>query len=155
MRPRTIMNTHQGIYTIKRHHKYVGNKHPRYKSSWEARFMNFLEENKMVLKWGYEFIKIPYKLPDASLHTYYVDFYVEIYDVTGKLQKYLIEIKPNAQTGSKSVPNKPKTNNKKSLDNYNAKMRTIHINQFKWEAANYYCKSHGLTFIVLTEDICT
>lgn len=154
MPKRGPMNTYAGWYKVRRPKKYIGQKPPYYRSSWEARFMNFLEENKMVKRWGSENLKVPYKLPDASTHNYIIDFYVEIYDTAGKLQKYAVEIKPNSQTGNKAQPRKPKNNSKKAWDNYNAKMKKIHVNQFKWEAATRFCKSRGFKFIVLTEDVC-
>ena len=147
------MATYKGKYRLKRPDKYIGNKVPTYRSSWEATFMTFLEENKMVKRWSSEWIKIPYQLPDSTTHTYITDFYVEIYDTSGNLQRYVVEIKPNSQTGMKKIPSKPKNNNKKAWDRYNRERKTILINQFKWEAAQRYCKAHGFKFIVLTEDV--
>jgi len=147
------MNTYTGKYELKRPKKYIGSKLPTYRSSWEATFMAFLEENKMVKRWSSEFIKIPYQLPDATSHTYITDFYVEIYDNVGNLQKFIVEVKPNAQTGHKNIPSKPKNNNKKAWDRYNSERKVILVNQFKWEAAQRFCKTHGFKFIVLTEDV--
>ena len=140
---------YKGKYIVKNIDKYLGNKMPTFRSSWEKKFMIYLDSNTNILKWGSEILKIPYTYQlDNKQHNYYTDFYVILKDVTGTIQKYVIEIKPFSQL---SKPKKPKINNKKSMQSYNYKMKTYIKNQNKWKTAIAYCNSKGLKFKILTE----
>ena len=96
---------------------------PEYRSSWELKFMEYLDKSDNILYWGTEAFSIKYISPkDNRQHRYYIDFVF----MTKNNEKHLIEIKPKAQC------NDP-------------------VNLAKWEAAEQYCKVIGATFSVVTE----
>lgn len=140
-------NYTQGIYKPSNPRKYAGTKYPRYLSSWELRFFRWCDNNDRVIKWGSETCKVPYISPvDGKMHKYLVDNVVHMKSKTGKLLKYLVEIKPKKQTR----PPKSHGNKKKTTMIYESTMYII--NQAKWEAARLYCKKHNYKFVILTED---
>jgi hypothetical protein len=126
---------------MKRPEKYVGNKMPTYRSSWEWSFMNFCDNNDSVVKWASEAIQIPYVDPLTERHTVYVpDFFIQYVDKHGRMQLELIEIKPASQTVLERVG--------KSAHNQSQFIK----NQAKWAAAGNWCKQQGLKFRILNEN---
>ena len=76
----------QGKYVIKNPDKYVGNKIPTYRSSWEWHFMRFCDLDERILKWASEAVQIPYRCPLTGKRTVYVlDFFIQYADKQGKL----------------------------------------------------------------------
>ena len=128
-------------YKPKNPEKYIGNKPPIYRSSWEMSFMNFCDTNKSILRWGSEIVKIPYRNPLTGKHTVYVpDFFIEYVDKNGVRHMELIEIKPANQQLLEKV-GKNKVN------------QALYIkNQAKWQAAQIWAKQNGIKFRVLNED---
>ena len=51
----------QGKFEMKNPSKYIGNKTPMARSSWETVFMRMLDEHQGVAKWASESIQIPYR----------------------------------------------------------------------------------------------
>lgn len=149
--------TSQGIYKVINREKYIGSynwvsktitkENPKYKSSWEERVMTFLDNNKKVIKWGYEIINIPYFM-NGKTHKYFLDFYVEVYDKNNIVKKYLLEVKPFKAV---KIPKKPRNNNTKAMRRYLYERRQYVQNSNKWNSANAFCIRKGLQFIVLTE----
>tara|TARA_B100000902_G_scaffold5970_1_gene7808 strand:+ start:4231 stop:4683 length:453 start_codon:yes stop_codon:yes gene_type:complete len=130
----------QGNYSVQNPEKFVGNKQPFARSSWEMAFMRFCDSHPNITKWASENVKIPYRHPFSGKITNYVpDFMVQYTDKNGKTRVDLIEIKPKAQTLQE-----------KARDKYD-KM-SIQVNAVKWEAAQAWCKAKGLHFKVITED---
>ena len=81
----------QGKFNCKFPEKYIGNKTPTYRSSWEFAFMNFCDSHPAVEKWASEAIKIPYRNPLTGKHTIYVpDFFISYADRGGKRKVELI-----------------------------------------------------------------
>jgi hypothetical protein len=75
----------QGKFTMTRPDKYVGNKIPTYRSSWEWSFMRFCDTNESVQKWASEAIQIPYRDPLTGKQTVYVpDFFIQYVDKKNK-----------------------------------------------------------------------
>lgn len=143
-------NIKKGIYTVKNKNKYIGKENPNYRSSWEERFCWFCDNNKKVLKWGFENITILYYYPiDKKIHRYYLDFYCEIIDNNNNIKKYLIEVKPKKEL---SPPKSPKNNNKKAKKRYLIEASTYVKNQCKWKAATEYCNKRGMIFKIVTEN---
>ena len=137
----------QNEYKVLNKEKYIGDKNPKYRSSWEERFCYYLDTNINIKKWGYECISITYYNPiDYKVHRYFPDFYYEAIDIKNKLVKYLIEVKPYEQT---IPPKKPK--NKRSQKRFLIEAKSFIINQYKWEAAKKFCASRGLIFQIITE----
>jgi len=119
----------QGFYT------------PKYRSGWELTFMTFCDSHNNVLYWASEALRIPYKHPFTGKPTTYVpDFFVVYENKFGKKIAEVVEIKPKKQSIIESKV-------------ANAKDRmVVAINHAKWKAAMAYCKHHGYTFRVITED---
>ena len=89
----------QGKYTLKNPEKYMANRQPTYRSSWEFAFMQFCDNHPAVAKWASEAIKIPYRNPLTGKQTIYVpDFFIAYADRGGKQKVELIEVKPANQT---------------------------------------------------------
>ena len=131
----------RGKYEMKHPEKYIGNKVPTYRSSWEWSFMNFCDNNKSVQKWASEAIQIPYKDPLTGRQTVYVpDFFIQYVDKNSKMIVELIEIKPSSQQIIERV-GKNKYNQAQFIKN-----------QAKWTAANLWCKQQGIRFRVLNEN---
>jgi len=131
----------RGKYEMKHPEKYIGNKVPTYRSSWEWSFMNFCDNNKSVQKWASEAIQIPYKDPLTGRQTVYVpDFFIQYMDKNSKMIVELIEIKPSSQQIIERV-GKNKYNQAQFIKN-----------QAKWTAANLWCKQQGIRFRILNEN---
>ena len=81
-----------------------------YRSLWERKFMVYCDKNTKILEWGSEEIALPYISPhDSRVHRYFPDFYIKVQENTGKVKRYLIEVKPLKQTVK---PKKPKRQTK-------------------------------------------
>lgn len=131
----------QGKYQIQNPQKYVGNKTPTYRSSWEFAFMQFCDNNPNVLQWASEAVHINYRNPLTGKNTIYVpDFLITYSDANGAQHAEVIEVKPRKETtleGARNVRDQA----------------AAILNMAKWEAARAWCKANGLTFRVVTEDM--
>ena len=57
--------------------------------------MKYCDHTDSILEWGSEEIIIPYRSPiDNRVHRYYPDFYIKVREKSGRISKYIIEIKP-------------------------------------------------------------
>ena len=139
-------NTYKGRFRPNNASKYMGDiSNIVYRSLWELRFMKWCDNNVGVEEWGSETVVIPYISPiDKKIHRYYVDFYVKIKSLDNKIQKYLIEIKPEKFTRPPKIPNR-KT--KKFID----EVFQYGVNQAKWKAAFEFCEDRKMKFMILTE----
>ena len=130
----------RGKFVPTRPAKYVGNKSPTYRSSWEWAFMKFCDNNDNILKWASEAVQIPYRDPLTNRNTVYIpDFFIQYIDKDGRMLTELIEVKPANQTLLEKVGR-----------NKNNQMQYVK-NQAKWQAAQAWCKSQGIKFRVLYE----
>lgn len=130
----------QGIYEVKNTEKYLGKHKPKYRSGWEMTFMMFCDNNKNVIKWASESIRIPYRHPfTGKVTTYVPDFFVVYENKYGKVIAEVVEIKPKKQSLIES-----------KVASARDKM-VVAVNHAKWQAANAYCKAQGFTFRVITE----
>lgn len=111
-------------------------KHDRiiYRSSYERKFILWLEQNKHVKYWGSECFKIPYMMPDGKSHSYYPDYFVEMENG----EKWVVEIKPYNQT------QKPINENCWAAKEY---IKNI----CKWKEAKQFCVNKGYKFYIFTE----
>jgi len=138
---------YMGKFTPKNPQKYKGN-HTNivWRSTWECKYMSWLDKTDSVVSWSSEEIVIPYKDPLRG-HTrrYFVDFYVQIRNKDNKIDTYLIEIKPKYQT---IEPIKKTKITKKYIN----EVYTWGINSAKWKAAEEYASDRGWKFKILTED---
>ena len=135
----------QGRYNMKHPEKYLGNKNPLYRSSWEFAFMKFCDENPNVAKWASESIRIPYKNPLTGRHTIYVpDFFIAYSDKKGKQRAELIEVKPERFT-------KPPSPQKRKTRKHLQEIAQYGVNEAKWKSAQDFCKAQGMEFKIVTE----
>lgn len=130
----------QGHYTPVNPKKYVGTYPIYYRSSWELKVMQMFDANPNFISWASESLKIPYKNPFTGKYTVYIpDFVVTYIDATGKTKVEIIEVKPTKET----FLEKAKSQRAKAA---------VALNTFKWEAAHYFAKSHGMSFRVMNEE---
>jgi hypothetical protein len=130
----------QGIYKVMNPQKYVGNREPRYRSSWEWHFMKFCDDNDHVLQWASESVSIPYRHPLTGKMTMYVpDFLITYQGSNGRTVGELVEIKPRKQ----SVIEDRQSQRDRAI---------VAVNYAKWDAATKWARRQGLTFRVVTED---
>ena len=116
-----------------------------YRSLWERKFMVYCDKIAKILEWGSEEIALPYISPhDSRVHRYFPDFYIKVQENTGKIKRYLIEVKPLKQT---TKPKKPKRQTK----GYIREAFEYARNQAKWKAAREYCADRMWEFKVITE----
>jgi hypothetical protein len=129
-----------GFYQLLNPGKYVGKKTPHYRSGWEHTFMRFCDNNPNVLQWASESIHINYTNPFTNRATIYVpDFFIVYVDKSGAKRAELIEIKPSSQSTLESA---------KSTRDQAAAV----LNMYKWQAAQAWCKTQGISFRVVTEN---
>ena len=135
----------QGYYEVKDWDKYVGQKKPRYLSSYELEFFSWCDRSPSIIKWGAEIVVVPYFNPVKNRKArYIVDVYIKYRDREGNIREELIEIKPLSQT-------KKPTKGRKRKDVYGEQLATWYTNQAKWKAASEYAKARGWSFRVVTE----
>lgn len=141
----------QGYYVPLNSDKYVGNPNQIiFRSSWELKFMQFLDRSTSVMSWTSESFAIPYFSPlDKRAHRYYIDFAVTTVDGDGVLQTWLIEVKPLKYI---EKPEAPKRMTDKSTQNYLYSAKQYIINRAKFEAAKDFCEQRGLKFGIVTEN---
>ena len=137
---------YSGKYIPSNPKKYKGNPSKIvYRSLWERKLMVYCDMNEKVLEWGSEEIIIPYLSPwDNRVHRYFPDFYIKVQENTGKIKRYLIEVKPLKQT---TKPKKPKRQTK----SYLREVYEYAKNQAKWKAATEFCEDRLWEFKVMTE----
>lgn len=133
----------KGMYRPKYPEKYLGKPGEiRFLSSWELRFMQFLDVNPNVIAWGSEEFRIPYWNPIKKKVTNYIpDFIVKFKTAEGEIVTQVIEIKPKVQS---VLPRG------KKISVYDQVQ--LVLNNAKWTAAQAFCEKHRITFRVLTEE---
>jgi hypothetical protein len=138
---------YQGKFHPQNPEKYIGNTNNIiYRSGWELKFLKWCDRNQNILKYGSEEISIQYYDPvTKKIRKYFPDAFLEIKQRDGKIQRYLIEIKPKKQT----IPPQKKS---KSTKSYIREVYTYTTNEAKWKAAKEFCKDNSLEFKIITED---
>lgn len=136
----------KGYFKPRNPQKYSGNPtNIIYRSSWELRFMDYLDRHPDVVQWASEEFCIPYKSPvDSKIHRYFPDFKLKKRLPDGSTETIVVEIKPLCQ----SVPPEKKT---KATKRYIREVVTYGINEAKWKAAKDFCESRKWKFMVMTE----
>lgn len=130
----------QGLFKLKNPEKYIGQKNPIYRSSWEFAFMTFLDNNPGIQQWASECVKIPYRDPLTGRQTVYVpDFLIHYIDKNQRAHAELVEIKPMNQTLREKVGSNP----------YNQAQWIKNL--AKWEAARAWARNHGVSFRIINE----
>lgn len=136
----------QGFFTPVHPDKYKGSLPIVYRSKLELNLLRWADKNPNVVYYGSETVVIPYQSPlDGKIHRYFTDMNMTLKNPqTGKITKYVIEVKPYKQV----FPPDPKRTNKKSL--YRDQLEYAK-NLSKWNAAKAWCEHSGHKFIILTE----
>lgn len=106
-----------------------------YRSSYERKFILWLENNKDVKYWGSECLKIPYTDFSGKEHIYYPDYVIEMNN--GKTM--VVEVKPKSQT-------------MRPINENSWIYKEWVKNMLKWQKAIEFCKINGLEFKVITEN---
>ena len=137
--------SNKGRFKPKNPQKYKGDPNNIiYRSTWEIKVMNYLDENPNVIWWGSEELPIPYISPvDKKRHRYFPDFIAKMRKADGTVMTYVIEVKPEKQTQPPTQKRKTKTFLQETI--------TYEVNKAKWYAAEEFCKDHGWQFQILTE----
>ena len=107
--------------------------------------MVFCDNNPNILQWGSEEIIIPYRAPDGKVRRYYPDFYIKVREKSGKITKYIIEVKPKKQT-------QPPNDKNRRTSAYKRAALTFMKNRAKWDAAQDFCEDRQMNFLILTEE---
>lgn len=132
--------------------KYTGKHLPIARSTWEEKFMHWLDANPSVKKWCSECVVINYIDPTkldkngrvGRKRRYYPDFYFET-EKNSKIQAFLVEIKPYKEVIQ------PKKSGRKSRKTMIYESNTYKVNVAKWKAAQYWCDKMGVIWKIITE----
>jgi len=137
---------HQGKYKIKNRDKYLGDPdNIIYRSSWELKMLQYLDNTQDIISFSSEEIVIPYVSPaDGKYHRYFPDFFVNIRSRDGTIRSMILEVKPHSQSIEPVIK-------KNITKRYINEVVTYGVNQAKWKAAEEYCKDRKWEFKVLTE----
>ena len=140
--------SYKGRYNPINPKKYRGNPNQIiYRSLWEKKVMVYCDKNGAILEWGSEEIIVPYLSPwDGRIHRYFPDFYMKVKQADGSIKKFIVEVKPKAQT------KEPIKNPKRKTRKWFGEVKNWGINQAKWKSAEEYCKDQGMEFKIFTED---
>ena len=140
--------TYKGRYFPTHPKKYKGNPNQIiYRSLWERKVMVYCDKNDAIIEWGSEEVIVPYISPwDGKLHRYFPDFYMKVRQADGSTKKFIVEVKPKAQT------KEPIRNPKRKTRKWFGEVKNWGINQAKWKSAEEYCKDQGMEFKIFTED---
>lgn len=126
--------------------KYKGKIPIIVRSSWERMLCQWIDNNSNILEWSSESIVIQYFDPvQNKLRRYYPDFFIKIKNKYGKIEVWIIEVKPYHETQP------PKFSKKKSKKTLLHQESTYITNNAKWKAANNYCNKMKWKFKILTE----
>ena len=137
---------YKGKYKPTRPYKYKGDPtNIIYRSLWDRKFMQYCDDSLNILEWGSEEIYMWYRSPiDNRPHRYFPDFYIKVREQTGKIKKYIIEVKPQRQT-------KPPAKPKRQTKGYLREAFEFAKNKAKWNAAKDWCDDQGYEFKIFTE----
>ena len=138
--------TYKGKYKVRNYKKYKGD--PTgvvYRSLWERKFMKWCDGNPNILEWWSEELSIPYYDPvQKKWRRYFPDFWMKVKEKNGKVESYLVEVKPKRQVEGPK-PQKRKTKK------YLREVFDYATNQAKWQAAQEYCNDRLWKFMLVTE----
>lgn len=139
-------NFKKGIYEPINPQKYIGKRKPVYRSSYELKFMRFLDKTDAVVEWSSESLAIGYIHPLTGRPArYYPDFLIKYRTGDDEYQIDLIEVKPKRET----LP--PKSHGNKKAQTVLYEKKTWAVNQAKWKAAQAFCDKRGIRFRLITE----
>lgn len=150
LKPNSNSHYSQGYYVPINESKYVGPKPVIYRSSWELQFSEYCDVTPEVIYWSSEPVGIRYwNLLTKKFHTYFPDYVIKL-NVNGKIDKYIIEIKPKAQLVK---PKPPKTNTSKAILSYKKAAKCYVVNLCKLEALKKFAEANGYKVKIITDGI--
>jgi len=130
------------LFTPINRKKYIGSeKEIRCRSLWERQFCKYLDENKNVVQWGYECLRIPYRILNENKNRTYIPDFIIKTNNNNNLEITVVEIKPFRQTKS------PNSRKRKNIQ----ECLTYAMNDSKWNYAKQFCEDRGWKFLLLTE----
>ena len=143
-------NFRQGYFKPNHPEKYIGDVNKIvFRSSWELRFNQFMDNNPNVLKWASEPFAIQYIKPtDNKIHNYFPDYYVMFQKSNGSVEEELIEVKPKKQT----KPSRSRNTQNQLYENLQ-----YAVNIAKWKQAEQWCEQRSkqtgrtIKFRIVTE----
>lgn len=129
--------------------KYVGELPIICRSSWEKKFAIFCDTNPAVIKWSSEPAEVKYyNVLDKKFHNYYPDYFI-IIRRNGVEEKYLVEVKPEAQL---KKPEPPKRLTEKAVANFKYAYNQYVTNLCKIEALKKFAEDRMMKVMVITEN---
>lgn len=143
-----------GKFFPRNQEKYVGDIHNIiFRSSWEARFCQYCDQNPNIIKWSSEPFEIRFWNPiDKREHSYYPDYYIKVKKQDGTEESWVIEVKPAAQHQLDKKPTLEGNLTEKKIRSYNHQMETWIVNRAKFDAATTFAKNNGYKFGVVDEN---
>ena len=136
----------QGEFKPKNVQKYVGGFPIIFRSSWERKFMGWLDMNISVTHWSSESIIVPYyNVVKKRICRYFPDFYMRVVEKGGQVKEYLIEVKPDKET------RKPVKTKGKRTATWTGEAVQYLQNLSKWTEAKKFSEKRGWIFKVITE----
>jgi hypothetical protein len=140
----------KGKFKPKNPEKYIGDvNNIIYRSSWELKFLKYLDAHPHILQYASEEVAIPYLSPlDGRIHRYFPDFIIKAKQPDGSTKTMMIEIKPLAQTLPPMITEGKRVNKRKLM----MEVATYAVNCAKWEAAERYCAEKNWQFLKMTEN---
>lgn len=141
-----MSKSYKGFFRPKNPAKYKGDPSSIvFRSSWELKFMNYLDAHPDVIQWSSEEFAIPYLSPvDGRYHRYFPDFWIRQKNSQGNEEVLVVEIKPEKQTQPPAVQ-------KRQTKRYINEVVTWGVNSAKWQAAAQFCSKRSWKFRILTE----
>jgi len=150
LRPSVKSRFRQGYYTPQNPSKYKGDPTKIiYRSSWEKKFMIWLDMTDKVTEWNSEGMSIKYFYEvDNKQHTYFPDFYFSYQKDESTLLKYIIEVKPHSQL---SKPRRPSVETYSNMMKYKMRLENYIKIENKTKYIKRWCRENGFIFSFLTE----
>jgi len=141
----------QGYFTPKNIKKYKGDASAIiYRSSWELKFLQYCDNNDLILEYAAEPLGIKYFNPILKKQsTYWIDCYMKTLNKDGSKTDWLIEVKPQKYL---TPPKPPKILTEKKTLCYARHAKAYIINSAKFKAAREYAKIHNMQFGIITEN---
>lgn len=144
---------YKGRFSPKNPHKYKGDASKIiYRSSYELKFFRYIDVHPEILWWASEEYIVPYKSPiDNRNRRYFPDVVLCKLEKDMTKQIYMIEIKPETQTGRPDIRKKNATPTGRISRRYLNEVKRYGINEAKWSAAEQYCAKRGWKWLIMTE----
>ena len=141
----------QGYFKPKNPAKYRGDSSAIiYRSSWELKFLQYCDNNSLIIEYVAEPIAINYFNPLLKKTSkYWIDCWMKTKNTDGSVTDWLIEVKPNKYL---SPPKPPQRLSEKAALNYARHAKAYVVNSAKFDAAKAYAFKNKMKFGIITEN---